>query len=108
MTFEKDLTDRFESDQKYGVETRGSVTIQTYSRPYSEAYSKMLDGMIERRMRQSIISLGSLWYTAWVDAGQPDLNSLDKPAPSEDQIAEEEELNIQFNSGKIKGREHPH
>ncbi|NNC84065.1 MAG: S1/P1 Nuclease [Flavobacteriales bacterium] len=108
LTFERTLDEEFGSDKKYGVETRGSVTIQTYSRPYSKAYSDMLDGMIERRMRRSIISLGSLWYTAWVDAGQPDLEKLAAPQPTEEQLAEEEELNRKVQEGKIKGREHPH
>jgi hypothetical protein len=108
LTFERNLTKTFPRDQKYGVESRGSVTIQTYSRPYSQRYSDMLDGMIERRMRQSIISLGSLWYTAWVDAGQPDLSKLEAPMLSEEQLREEEKLQEQFLKDKIKGREHPH
>ena len=29
--------------------------------------------MVERRMRQSIFAVASFWYTAWVNAGQPDL-----------------------------------
>ena len=29
--------------------------------------------MVEERMRASIVLLGSFWYTAWVNAGQPDL-----------------------------------
>ena len=36
----------------------------------------MLNGMVERRMRQAISLVGSLWYTAWVNAGQPDLETL--------------------------------
>jgi hypothetical protein len=32
--------------------------------------------MVERRMRAAIICVASFWYTAWVNAGQPnfDLN----------------------------------
>ena len=32
--------------------------------------------MVERRMRQSIFAVASFWYTAWVNAGQPDLRPL--------------------------------
>lgn len=32
--------------------------------------------MVERRMRTAILAVGSYWYSAWVDAGQPDLNKL--------------------------------
>lgn len=36
--------------------------------------------MVQRRMRSAILEIGSFWYSAWVDAGQPDLNKLiDKP-----------------------------
>lgn len=108
LNFERMLDERYDKDRKYGVETRGSSTIQTYSRPYSKDYSDMLDGMIERRMRQSVISLGSLWYTAWVDAGQPNLSDLDAPIPNEDQLKEEEKLDLQYRQQNSKGREHPH
>ncbi len=32
--------------------------------------------MIERRMRQSVFATASFWYTAWVNAGQPNLKEL--------------------------------
>ena len=32
--------------------------------------------MQERRMKASIKSIGSYWFTAWVNAGQPDLSEL--------------------------------
>ena len=32
--------------------------------------------MVERRMRASIIAVGSIWYTAWVDAGKPNLDKF--------------------------------
>ena len=41
-----------------------------------DAYHNMLSGMVERRMRKTIISIGSLWYSAWVDAGQPILDGM--------------------------------
>lgn len=36
----------------------------------------MLDGQVERRMRAAIKTIGDMWYTCWVDAGQPDLTAL--------------------------------
>ena len=32
--------------------------------------------MVERRLRLSIIAIGNLWYSAWVDAGQPVLEGM--------------------------------
>jgi hypothetical protein len=34
--------------------------------------------MGERRMNASIITLGCFWYSAWVDAGQPDLDRYEQ------------------------------
>jgi hypothetical protein len=62
--------------------------------------------MIERRMRQSIECTASFWYTAWVNAGQPDLKGLTKQKFTEADAKEFEELNTKWNSnGKMIGRE---
>ncbi|MCB0741309.1 MAG: S1/P1 Nuclease, partial [Chitinophagaceae bacterium] len=66
----------------------------------------MMKGMVERRMRQSIFAVASFWYTAWVDAGQPDLNTLSDTEFSEADKKEFESLNNSWKSGTIKGREH--
>lgn len=104
LRFEKELTEQFTSDQKYSYEQRGNVTVQTYSKAFSDAYHERLNGMVERRMRQAIITVGSFWYTAWVDAGQPDLNSLKNTPPSPELLKEIEELDALFQKGEKKGR----
>lgn len=77
LGFEARLNESFDADKKYVFEERGASIIQNYSREYSQAYHMMLDGMVERRMRRAIQLTGSIWYTAWVDAGQPDLGPLE-------------------------------
>jgi len=42
--------------------------------------------MVERQFRASIKMTGDIWYTAWVDAGQPDLKSLIHYKPSEEEF----------------------
>mgnify|MGYP003893230247 CR=1 FL=1 len=64
-------------------ENRGWLRMKTYSEEYSSTYNDMLNGMIERRLTKSIITVGSYWYTAWVNAGQPNLNELLEKQPSE-------------------------
>lgn len=76
LRFERVLNKRFAADKKYVVEKRGRKPDTNYSAAYSLAYQKMLNGMVQRRMRASILSVGSFWYSAWVDAGQPDLDRL--------------------------------
>ena len=78
LTFERELTRSFPSNQKFSFENRNGVLIRQYSTAFTIAYDKMLNGMIERRMRLSIASIASFWYTAWVNAGQPNLHALSK------------------------------
>lgn len=76
LKFEQLLTDRMPSDRKYSFENRNNYLGKAYSKAFCDAYHNMLAGQVERRMRTSIIRVGSIWYTAWVDAGQPDLKKL--------------------------------
>ena len=36
-----------------------------------------MNGMVEKQMNASIQASANFWYTAWVNAGKPDLGSLD-------------------------------
>ena len=106
LQYERDLTLQFADDQKYAFENRNGKTIRQYSSAFTIAYNKKLDGMIERRMRQSIYAIASFWYTAWVNAGQPDLKTLIKQKFTEADTKEFEDLNKQWSSGgKMIGRE---
>ena len=106
LAFEKQLTAKFPADQKYSFENRNSTVIRQYSSSFTIAFNNMLGGMVERRMKLSIFSVASFWYTAWVNAGQPDLRSLSKQQLSESDLKEFEELNNAWrSSGKIIGRE---
>jgi hypothetical protein len=78
LRFERVLSKSFPSNKKYEMVLHGKKEIKDYSVAYSTAYHKMLKGMVERRMRSAILAVGSYWYSAWVDAGQPDLNKLIK------------------------------
>ncbi|MFA6259917.1 MAG: zinc dependent phospholipase C family protein [Bacteroidia bacterium] len=73
LEMEAQLNHKFPANQKYVYERKGQNSVKTYSRSYAEAYHRMLDGQVERRMRLAIQLTGCMWYTAWVDAGQPDL-----------------------------------
>ena len=49
---------------------------QEPSKEFTTCFYEQLEGMVDRQMRLAIHHLGCFWYSAWVDAGQPDLNSL--------------------------------
>ncbi len=106
LKFEKELSIQFRGDKKFGFEKRNLDNAKQVSSDYSKAFNKKLNGMIERRMRQSIFAVASFWYTAWVNAGQPDLALLSGKSFSEEDLKGFEELNEKWRSNKIIGRDH--
>lgn len=104
LRIEKELTAEFDPDKKYSYEQRGRITTRVYSLEFSQAYHARMNGMVERRMRAAIIAVGSIWYTAWVDAGQPDLNDLKNTPASAELLEEMKQLDDQFSHGEHKGR----
>lgn len=86
LKIEAHLSDTFPADRKYGYVDRNNLLIRTYSDDYSATYHEALSGMVERRMRGSIHSIGSFWFSAWVDAGQPDIRHLPQESPATDSI----------------------
>jgi len=106
LLYEKQLTQAFSPDQKFAFENRNGKVVRQYSSAFTTAYDKQLKGMVERRMRQSVYAVASFWYTAWVNAGQPDLSRLSTAAFSAADHKEFEALNERWRSGTVKGREH--
>ncbi len=76
FNFEKELTGTFDPDKKYSYELRNNVLTRTYSREFSEKFHQLLRGQVERRMKASVAMVGDMWYTCWVNAGQPELADI--------------------------------
>lgn len=102
LQLESALTKSTPSDRKYAFEQRGNTTIKTYSQEFTSAYNHALNGMVERRMRASILMVGSLWYTAWLNAGQPDLSKLEDKDVSDSAKKAQEEEEYLWKNGKLK------
>jgi len=98
LRFERELSLKFSEDKKYSFIDRGNLSTKSYSREFTKAYSDLLDGQVERQMRKSIKMTADFWFTAWVDAGQPDLNDLLNnpiaPKDLEEQIEQSQLENI--------------
>ena len=106
LRFEQEQTRRFPATEKYAFEERNGKLVRQYSTAFAYAYDQMLSGMVERRMRQSIFAVASFWYTAWVDAGQPDLRSMAPKIFSEADEKEFAALNEQWKNAPGKETEH--
>lgn len=104
LSIEKELTAEFPKDKKYSFEQRGNVTVSVYSYEFSQAYHEKMNNMVERRLKASIAAVGSIWYTAWVDAGQPNLTDLQNTPPSEELVQEMKDLDQHFHNDQHKGR----
>jgi hypothetical protein len=92
-------------EKKFSFETRGRQTQRVVSIEYAQAYHTQLAGMVERQMRAAIKMIGNCWYTAWVDAGQPDLKELITYRPGQEELERRaEELRL-FKEQRFKSRE---
>lgn len=101
LRVQRQIDATFPADKKYEVFMRGKRKVKDLSVAYCQAYHSALKGMVKRRMRTAIANVGNYWYSAWVDAGQPDLDRLIDSLPSAAQkqaIAHELAL---YKAGKI-------
>lgn len=94
LRLEKQLTREFPEDQKFSYEERNGLTVRVYSRAFSEAFALALDNQIERQMRRSIKMIADFWFTAWVNAGQPDLRTIDQATIEEEKLTPDPRLKV--------------
>ncbi len=104
LLIEARLNRTFASDRKYSYSERNGKVEKQYSEEYSRLYHRAMNGMVEKQMRSSILKTGSFWYSAWIDAGQPDLKNLLKRDISLQERSDLEKEKKLFERGKILGR----
>jgi hypothetical protein len=80
---EKKVRSHFTEGNMYKKDSAGNL-IKFYNSPvfsdeYEKEFNTTLGGMVEHQLQLSIYDVASYWYTAWVNAGKPDLTSLDDP-----------------------------
>ncbi|MBT1699967.1 S1/P1 Nuclease [Fulvivirgaceae bacterium PWU4] len=110
LQYERALALKF-GERKYSFEVKGQQTMKVYSKEYARAYHEKLSGMVARQMRVCIRRIGSFWYTAWIDAGQPDLQALINYTPTEAELQQnrkevKEWKELQRKEDRPKVREH--
>ncbi|RYY97461.1 MAG: S1/P1 Nuclease [Chitinophagaceae bacterium] len=108
LRLERELSARFPAQQKIAYEERNGKLVRQYSTDFVRAYEASMKGMVERRMRASIWAVASFWYTAWVDAGQPDLKTLVPKPPTPEEEQELQRLQEAWRKGAIIGRGEDH
>jgi hypothetical protein len=76
LLIEKRVSEQFPEDRQYCFGDRNGINVRQQCPEYAKAYDEAMDGMVESRFKSAIQSTGSVWYSAWVDAGSPDLYQL--------------------------------
>jgi len=104
LVVEANLNADFPSDLKYSFSLRNGQVIRQYSEEYAKAYDEALKGMVQVQMRSSVAAVGSFWYSAWVDAGQPSLKNLRRLPADEQERRQTDKAEKLFKEGKIIGR----
>lgn len=94
LLFEKQLSQEFKPDKKFSFEERNNLTTKVYSQEFSYAYALALDHQIERQMKNSIKMIADFWFTAWVNAGQPDLSTFSKETVQEEVIVPDSKIKV--------------
>ena len=79
LHMEKAVRERVGAPDVWGYRTRGRTLSLIPTPGFCEEYNDSLGGMVEKRFYLAAEGIASVWYSAWVDAGAPDLeNDLNK------------------------------
>jgi hypothetical protein len=104
---EEYLRNNFPDDKKFVYENKGNITKKQFSEEYSQEFIRLSKNMIERKLRRAIKTVGSIWYTCWVNSGQPDLKKIESKEVSNELKKEQKETEQMWKTGKPKGRPNP-
>ena len=105
LSIEKQLSEEVPADKQYCFDARGEIIVRSQCADYAYTYSLAMQNMVERQMHSAVHAVSSAWFTAWVDAGQPQILKSDL-VQSEGKEAELQKLETDFRLGQIKGRAH--
>jgi len=94
----------FKLDEKGNIK-KNKFNQQVFTDDYSEKYHEELNGMVENQMRTAISCVTNYWYTAWVNAGKPDLSDLDPPYVTKQNEADLNDALRVLKYGKLQGIE---
>lgn len=97
----------YPQDKMFVYDEKGTVIKKQFSSDYCTEFNKRTNNMVEHRMQRAVYAVASLWYTAWVNAGQPDLSRLENKEISKAHKKEIEETEIMWKTGKPIGRPNP-
>ena len=84
---EREVSLSFTDAQKYRKQIRRGKEYTSYTSEFAKAYAISLKSTINDRLLASADLIADFYYTAWVDAGKPALEEINKAFSREDQKA---------------------
>jgi S1/P1 Nuclease len=82
---ERAVRREFDAKRVYQTDSSGTLVKNRFNQTffsvdYARTFHERLNGMVETQMRAAARVTANYWYTAWVNAGRPDLARLDPKA----------------------------
>lgn len=100
---EREATDGFTDSTKFRVQMRNGRQSKSYTSAFASAYSKRLGNTINQQLLRTSRMVADFWYTAWVDAGKPDVSNFFKtPYTKEDKQQAKNEFNAYKNNNLLR------
>jgi hypothetical protein len=96
---EKEVTVNFTDTTKYRVQIRRGKEYKSYTSAFAKAYAASLKTTINDQLLNAANLVADFWYTAWVDAGKPDMSKL--ATLSEDDKAQLEKQLQSFKANQL-------
>lgn len=92
---EREASDSFTDATKYRVQVRNGRETKSYTAAFARAYSRRLAPSINQQLLNSSRMIADFWYSAWIDAGRPDVRNFFKTPYTK---TEKKELKTEINS----------
>ncbi len=73
---EIEATKGFTDSTKFRVQVRRGREVKSFTPDFAKAYNQLLGQTINEQLLNSANMIADFWYTAWVDAGRPDLSGI--------------------------------
>lgn len=105
FNIENYLCFNFPEDKKYAYAEKGTIVKKQFSKEYAAKFNELSNNMVERRMRFAVKAIASAWFTAWVNAGQPDLSKYNDRNISNAHKKEINDIEKMWRTGKPVSRE---
>ena len=88
----------FTDSTKYRYQMRNGRSSRSYTTAFAKAYSEKLKPTINQQLLYSADMIADFWYTAWVDAGKPDLSGITNWSADKKEQYAAEQAAYQLNS----------